>query len=418
MRLTSLFCSLFLAWGASEVHADRITVDKNGPVSKITQALQLVSDGDTILVKSGIYREGNILIEKPISIIGQGYPVLDGENKFEIMTVSASQVTVMGFKFINTGVASMEDIAGISVNSAKGVRILNNHFENSFFGIYFSNSTDSWVEDNVLEGYSKAEHQIGNGIHMWKCKNMMVNRNRIKGHRDGIYFEFVTDSKITANESVDNMRYGLHFMFSHNDEYRENVFKSNGAGVAVMYTHSVKMIDNTFDYNWGSSSYGLLLKDIRDSFVDNNIFRQNSVGIFMEGTSRTRFESNSFVRNGYAVKLQASCDDNFFVGNNFSSNTFDIATNGTMVLNKIQGNYWDRYDGYDLNKDGVGDVPYRPVSMYAMIVEQIPTAILLWRSFLVVLLDRAEKVIPVMTPESLLDDSPSMKPHDIGKKYL
>jgi nitrous oxidase accessory protein len=84
------------------------------------------------------------------------------------------------------------------------------------------------------------------------------------------------------------------------------------------------------------------------------------------------------------------------------------------VLNKIESNYWDRYEGYDLNRDQVGDVPYRPISMYGMIVEQMPTAVLLWRSFLVFLLDRAEKAIPVITPENLRDNLPSMKAYDFN----
>jgi nitrous oxidase accessory protein len=207
-------------------------------------------------------------------------------------------------------------------------------------------------------------------------------------------------------------------MFSHNDEYRNNSFINNGAGVAVMYTKGVKMIDNTFEHNWGSSSYGLLLKDIRDSFVTGNKFLKNSIGIYMEGSSRIEFRENAFTENGYAIKLQASCDDNTFLRNNFSSNTFDVVSNGDLVLNKINSNYWDRYEGYDLNHDNIGDVPYRPVSMYGMIVEQMPTAVLLWRSFLVFLMDRAEKALPVITPENLKDDSPSMKSHDLFAKHL
>src|SRR5690606_24067095 len=122
----------------------------------------------------------------------------------------------------------------------------------------------------------------------------------------------------------------------------------------------------------------------------------------------------TFTANGYAIKLQASCDDNVFSRNNFTRNTFDITTNGSLVLNEISNNYWDRYQGYDLNKDNIGDVPYRPVSMYAMVVERMPTAVLLWRSFLVFLLDRAESAIPVLTPEHLKDDSPQMKPYDFN----
>jgi nitrous oxidase accessory protein len=181
-----------------------------------------------------------------------------------------------------------------------------------------------------------------------------------------------------------------------------------------MYTKGVKMINNTFEHNWGSASYGLLLKDIRDSFVTGNIFKENSVGIHMEGSSRIEFTKNIFESNGYGIRLQASCDDNVITENNFFKNTFDMATNGSLVLNKVYSNYWDRYEGYDLDKDKVGDIPYRPVSMYAMVVERMPTAVLLWRSFLVFLLDRAEKAIPAITPENMKDDTPKMRPYDFS----
>ena len=101
--------------------------------------------------------------------------------------------------------------------------------------------------------------------------------------------------------------------------------------------------------------------------------------------------------------------------NNFLGNSFDVSTNGNLVLNTFDGNYWDRYEGYDLNRDNIGDVPYRPVSLYGTIIERMPTAVLLWRSFFVFLIDRAEKAMPAITPENLKDNSPSMKPHDLRK---
>jgi nitrous oxidase accessory protein len=395
---------------------DVITVGKTGKIKSIRQAVRIAQPGDTLYIEPGTYKEGNIIIEKSLTIIGESFPVLDGDNKVEIFTIHAHHVTITGLKFINTGIASINDLAAIKVLDSKWLRIINNRFENTFFGIHFSNSSQSWIEDNQLQSDAEAEHQIGNGIHLWKCDHITISNNSINGHRDGIYFEFVTNSLITKNYSKGNMRYGLHFMFSHNNEYRENTFIENGAGVAVMYTTGVKMINNTFQHNWGSSAYGLLLKDIRDSFVSGNRFLQNSVGIFMEGSSRIEFKENTFSENGYAIKLQASCDDNTFYQNNFSANTFDLATNGTLVLNKVNGNYWDRYEGYDLNKDNIGDVPHHPVSMYSMIVEQMPAAVLLWRSFLVLLMDKAEKAIPAITPENLKDDSPAMKPYDLDKK--
>lgn len=178
-----------------------------------------------------------------------------------------------------------------------------------------------------------------------------------------------------------------------------------------MYSHKVKMEGNHFEQNWGSSSYGILLKEIDDSYIQNNIFQKNTVGIYLEGTSRLEIRKNIFKENGWAIKVQASCADNNFYQNNFYGNSFDVSTNGSLVLNRFYNNYWDKYEGYDMNKNGLGDVPYHPVSMYSMIVEQNPSSLMLLRSFMVTLLDKAEKAIPSLTPENLVDDKPMMKPN-------
>lgn len=398
------------------LNAKVIRVGSGEKVTSIQRAIALAETGDTVMIMAGIYKEGNIIIEKSIAILGKGLPVLSGENKYEILTIHARNVLIHGLKFQDTGIASIQDLAAIKVLDSKDVRITNNEFEDTFFGIHISNSSHIWIENNKLQANATSEHQIGNGIHLWKCNHITVHNNITRGHRDGIYFEFVTNSLITDNYSQGNMRYGLHFMFSHNNEYRNNTFIENGAGVAVMYTTGVKMINNVFEKNWGASAYGLLLKDIRDSYVSGNRFISNSTGIHMEGSSRIEFRENTFSQNGYAIRLQASCDENNFINNNFKSNTFDMATNGSLVLNTVSGNYWDRYEGYDLNKDNIGDIPYHPVSMYSMVVEQMPTAVLLWRSFLVFLMDRAEKAIPAITPENLKDITPLMKPYDINQQ--
>ena len=387
-------------------------------ISSIVTGIAQAHSGDTLLILAGHYKEGNIVIKKSIALIGDGLPVLDGDNKYEILTIHANGVIIKGLKFINTGIASINDIAAVKVLESKGLRIEGNQFVDTFFGIYLANSSETLISDNQLHSNVEAEYQIGNGIHLWKCDRITVSNNRINGHRDGIYFEFVTNSLITNNYSEGNLRYGLHFMFSHNDEYRGNTFLNNGAGVAVMYSTGVKMIANSFIHNWGSASYGLLLKEIRDSYVNGNRFHENSIGILMEGSSRIEFKENTFSQNGYAIRLQASCDDNVFKHNNFIANTFDLVTNGTLVLNTINTNYWDKYEGYDLNHDNVGDVPYHPVSLYGVIIEQMPTAVLLWRSFLVYMIDRTEKAIPAITPENLKDELPSMKPYDLISKRL
>ncbi|WP_291130049.1 nitrous oxide reductase family maturation protein NosD [Flavobacterium sp. UBA7682] len=390
-------------------NAKTITVGKTYPVKTIKQALALANDGDTIIVTQGVYKEGNIIITKKIAFLGKNYPTLDGQNKAEVLSITADSVIVKGFKIINSGHAALDDPCGIKVYDRSFVRIENNILDNNFFGIYLQNCKNSVIKNNTVKAYGKQEQLIGNGIHCWKSEHLQIIGNRISGHRDGIYFEFVTQSVIWRNIANYNIRYGLHFMFSNDDSYITNVFKGNGAGVAVMFTKNVKMFNNYFEENWGDSAYGLLLKEIADSYIFNNRFARNTSGIYMEGTSRVKVEKNLFEANGWGMKIQASCMENEIVNNNYIGNTFDISTNGSLVLNTFNGNYWDKYEGYDLNKDGIGDVPYHPLSLFAVLTENNPSAMILFRSFMITLLDKSEKVLPSITPDNFIDNKPLMK---------
>jgi len=410
VRLLSIF---FLLLSAFNLAATNLHVGTGQVYTSIFSALAKAQSGDTIFVHEGTYAEGNLAIDKRLIFIGIGYPVLDGQHNCEIITVTASDVYIKGFEIRNSGQLSTLDVAGIKILSADRVVVEDNRIRDCNFGIYLSNTNDCRVSRNDIQGIIKEEQNSGNGIHFWKGSRALVEENYLKGHRDGIYFEFVTDSEIRYNNSEQNLRYGLHFMFSHNDHYHHNRFHHNGAGVAVMYSRQVQMMENEFGYNWGGSAYGLLLKDISDSHIWKNTFEHNSAAVYMEGASRITLEQNQFRENGWALRVQASCDANVIRQNNFFGNSFDVSTNGSLVLNTFDGNYWDRYEGYDLNRDGVGDVPFRPVSLYAVVVEKMPYGLMLMRSFMVYLMDKAEKIIPSLTPEQLMDQKPTMKPLEL-----
>lgn len=392
-----------------DLRANTWQVGNNRKLTSVTAAVNAARAGDTILVYAGTYHEKNLVINKRLMLKGIGYPVLDGEKKYEVISIKADGVVIDGFRIVHSGVSSMEDIGGIKIYDRRDVVIQNNILEDTFFGIYTQFGKNCTIQNNRITAYSLEEQQSANGIHCWKSDSMHIIGNTITGHRDGIYFEFVTNSVITRNVSFKNLRYGLHFMFSHSDTYVANRFKNNGAGVSVMYSHKVRMYNNIFEENWGDGAYGLLLKEISDSYIEGNRFVKNTSGIYMEGASRIHMQKNQFENNGWGLKIQASCMDIEVTKNNFIGNTFDVGTNGSLVLNTFDNNYWDKYDGYDLNKDKVGDIPYRPVSMYSMIVEKNPPAMLLFRSFITTLLDKTEKVIPSLTPEGLKDNRPMMK---------
>ncbi len=389
--------------------SQKIEVCESCAITTLAQAIKEAKDFDTIIIKKGTYKENSLIIDKPITIIGINHPVIDGEAKGEIITIIADSVTIDGLFIINVGSSYTADYAAIRVKNSRHFTIQNLILEKLFFGIYLEKSKDGKVVNNKITGNAVKEYNSGNGIHLWYCKNIDIENNTIQHVRDGIYLEFSDYCCITNNSSENNLRYGLHFMFSNNDIYQRNTFKSNGAGVAVMFSKKIKMHNNTFKENWGTASYGMLLKEINDAEIFGNIFEKNTIGVNVEGSNRITYKNNNFISNGWAIKVRGACYANIFTENNFLYNSFDISYNSKVNNNVFNRNYWSNYTGYDLDKNGIGDVPYRPVKLFSYIVNQTPETIILLRSLFIYIIDFSEKVSPVFTPDNLLDNEPLMK---------
>lgn len=404
--LAALAALTALPLGAAESH-----VGAGFPFARIRDALAAATPGDTITVHGGVYREGNLVVDKPVTLVGLDWPRLDGERRHEVVTVTASHVTIRGFEVVAGGAGSLQDLAGIKVTGASHATLEDNRVFGCSFGLYFSKARDGIARRNEIRGTPVGERENGNGIHAWSCERLAFLDNTVDRHRDGIYLEFVTDSRIERNRVTGNLRYGLHFMSAHRNVYQENHFVRNGAGVAVMYSREVTMAANHFSDSWGSAAYGLLLKDISDSRIAGNVFERNSTAVTIQSSSRMTVAGNQFRGNGWALQVESSSTDNVYSGNNFVGNAFDLTSNGDLATNRFEGNYWDRAELYDLDRDGVGDVPFRPLSLFARLVDRVPAALLLLRSPLVHFLDRAERIFPTLTPDGLQDPRPMMKPH-------
>lgn len=386
-----------------------VHVSPDGPIRSVGAALLAVAPHGTIVVHAGSYREPTIVVRAPVTIEGDGWPVLDGEHRRQIMTIAADSVTVRGLHFENVGVAFTEDLAAIKVLRARACVISGNEIDEAFFGIYLQQSQGCLIDHNVLRSTNSRDATSGNGIHLWNSRDVTITDNRITGHRDGIYFEFAREAHVRGNVSEGNLRYGLHFMYSDSCDYTANEFRRNGAGVAVMYSHFVRMTSNRFEDNSGAAAYGLLLKEIADAHLERNVFSHDATGLLADGATRLVAVHNDFLDNGWAVKLQSSTEDAFFSANNFAGNTFDLVTNSRNNTATFTGNYWSAYEGYDIDHDGVGDVAFRPVRLSSVIVAGNEPALILLRSSFMSLLDAAERVLPTLTPDGLVDSAPSMR---------
>ncbi|SHH03421.1 nitrous oxide reductase family maturation protein NosD [Flagellimonas flava] len=390
-------------------HGKTIEVCKSCPVNSLKEGVATAMDYDTLLIQKGTYKEYNIVVDKPLTLLGKNYPIIDGEDQGEIITITSDDVTVDGLFIINVGTSYTSDYAAIRVVKSANFLIQNVVLEKLFFGIYLEKAKDGKVYHNKIIGDAVEEFNSGNGIQLWYCNNIEVSRNIVQHVRDGIYLEFSDNVLIENNISTNNVRYGLHFMFSNNDIYQGNTFENNGAGVAVMFSKQIKMYHNTFKKNWGTASFGMLLKEINDAEIANNIFEENTVGISIEGSNRIEYRQNDFVSNGWAIKVRGACYGNSFSENNFLYNSFDVSYNSKLNDNTFDGNFWSDYTGYDLDKNGIGDVPYRPVKLFSYIVNRTPETIVLLRSLFMDIIDFSEKVSPVFTPDNLMDNAPKMK---------
>lgn len=386
------------------------------PSDNISSVIQNAKDGDLFIIKSGNYKVDNLKISKSITLVGENYPIFEGNKKNEVITVTASNVTIKGLVISGAGVSFLQENAAIKLNEVSNCIIEDNILKDNFFGIYLAKSYNCVIRNNRIEAYNKTETNSGNGIHLWYSKGITIINNQIIGHRDGIYFEFVMHSLIKNNYSKNNLRYGLHFMFSDSCSYVDNTFETNGAGVAVMYTKNVTMKGNHFINNWGAASFGVLLKDLTDCLIEENYFNRNTNGLYLEGCSRITVRRNNFISNGWGVKLMANSMNNWFSGNNFISNSFDVLTNSKNNFNIFTQNYWSKNNGYDLDRNGFADVPYRPVKMFSVLVERQQASMIFIHSLFIELLNVAESIVPSLTPVNLTDDKPRMREIKIKKR--
>ncbi|HEX7121664.1 MAG TPA: nitrous oxide reductase family maturation protein NosD [Gemmatimonadaceae bacterium] len=396
---------------AQDLSGPTIRVSPTGPVRTLAEALRRAPAGARIVVSGGTYVEPMVIVDQPVTIEGEGWPVFDGEGARQLVVVAADDVTIRGLVLRNVGSSYVEDRAAIRVVGARRCTIEGNRFENTFFGVYLAEATACRVANNTFAASGHSEAASGNGIHLWNATETVIEDNHIRGHRDGIYLEFSPGTLVRRNLSEGNLRYGLHFMYSDDCRYEANTFRRNLAGVAVMYARRITMVGNRFEENWGSASYGLLLKEIYDPYIEGNRFTGNTVGLLADGAVRITARGNAFTQNGWAIRLMGSTYGGVFERNDFVGNTFDVASNTRESQNRLIANHFDSYRGYDLDRDGVGDVPHRPVRLFSVLVEQNPPALILLRSFFVDLLDMAERVVPALTPEALRDDEPAMRRH-------
>ncbi|HEU0116759.1 MAG TPA: NosD domain-containing protein, partial [Thermomicrobiales bacterium] len=201
-----------------------------------------------------------------------------------------------------------------------------------------------------------------------------------------------------------------------------NSLQSNSIGLYIMYSRDPLVVGNTLANNHGPSGGGLGLKDVDRATVEGNRFINNHIAAQIDTSPREPgienvFRGNVFAFNTIGIGFSPAVRHNTLTANSFIDNNEQVAILGGGELRDItwavdgRGNYWSDYAGYDANRDGVGDLPYRSQRLFEALVSQEPALRLFTYSPAAMAVDFAAKAMPAARPEVKLEDpAPLMSP--------
>lgn len=375
-------------------------------------ALAAAVDGDVILIAPGEYI-GSIMIDKSVTLRGEGYPQIVCERLGSTITMAADGAQLEGLAISGSGRDMMHSDAGIHV-TADNVHVKDCILTDNLFGVMFRIIENAIVEDCTIRG--RAEEGIGSrgaGFHLYDSHNCIIRNNDVKTVRDGVYFDHSNYNVVEDNRFAE-LRYGVHYMYCESNEFYRNVFRDSVAGAAIMYTNNVQFSDNLILNNrLGHNAFGLLFQSCYDCTAERNVIVNNTCGFFLEQAENTIIRNNLVAYNDVGAVVFGSSIDTTFEHNDFIQNIATLRTIGRSDMDwggAGGGNYYSDYEGYDLDGDGLGDVPHKLQDAFEHLTGNHPLLKLYLSSAAADALVLAERSFPVLPHSDVLDPEPSTHP--------
>jgi nitrous oxidase accessory protein len=411
----ALLCALALAQGdMAPVEAGALEPRPPAAEASPLQArVDAAPPGSRVEVGPGEY-VGDLQIDRPLHLAGRGRPRLVGSGRGSVVRIRAPGVTVEGFDIDGRGGGDLgRDSAGVHV-AARDAIVRDCRIERALFGVYLREAHGARVEDNVVVGMREKEAgEKGSGIHVWNTDGFTLERNDIRDARDGFYIQSSPHGLVRGNVARD-LRYALHYMYSDDNVFEDNVFETSDAGAVLMYSRRIAFRRNRIQHNRGFASVGLLFKACDDTVAEDNLIVDNARGIFLEGSYRNVFRRNVVAESDAAVVLYASCGGVRFEGNSFVGNLTPLDLVGKRTDTSFDGNYWSGSDAPDLDGDGRGDRPYVLGSLFDHLRGNLSAADLLAQSVAAAALAAAERSFPVLAAVEAVDHAPLARPPDLS----
>jgi nitrous oxidase accessory protein len=370
--------------------------------SWLREQLAAAGAGAIITVPDGRYH-GPFVVATPVHLRGQPGAHLQGDGITHTVSVQASDVTIEGFEISGSGLDLTRDHAAIHVTGVRAA-IVGNHIHHSLHGVYVRQADGARIEGNTILGTETTieavdpltsagrpsdgelcevdlnQNQRGNGIHIWNASHHRITRNVIRHTRDGVYFSFVDRTEVRDND-IEGVRYGLHYMYSDDNQFEGNVFRDNAAGAALMSSKNIVLRRNQFLANRSHRAYGILLQTVDGTTLEQNRITGNTIGLFFESGHGNRVLGNTIANNHIGIHASDSSDGNQFAGNDFIGNLHTVETTGGNLTSVWtvdgRGNHWSGAATFDLDRDGIADLPHRELDLFGQTRRNLPVVGLL-----------------------------------------
>ena len=381
----------------------------------LQKAIDNAEAGSLLELPAGVYR-GNIVINKPLIIDGKNQKaIIEGDGKGTVIRINSSYVTIKNLSIRHSGAQHERVDAGVAIKKAKHVKVLNCKFTDVLFGIDLQEVSKSEIINNYITSKPFSLGLRGDAIRLWYSNDNILRKNRIIKSRD--FVVWYSHGNLIEKNYGEYCRYSLHFMYTGKNIVKGNIFKYNSVGIFFMYSQDTEAYGNVIENSLGTTGLGIGLKDASNYIIKGNTMIYCARGLYIDRSpfqpgTHNYIEGNKLLYNSEAVHFHSLSIANIFKNNVIKGNIENVINdsyNTKVTKNIWDNNYWDNYQGFDRNNDGIGDTPHIERYYADKMWLFNPSVKFFYGSPVITIINFLAKLAPISEPVKLaIDKHPKM----------